>query len=246
MRDPEGRVHFVVNAVNRILYSDLLPDSPLYDHRLSEFISNDLLIDFDIASPRLIISPKLEFVSYPSEWSNLQLFDAAILTLNFSKLLYLLGYELKDANSWNVIFKGTSPIFCDLLSIQKIKSAQWVPFYQFFTNFIFPLYISKKRNIHSSTIYKISRLGISLSLFKKFLGLKYYFSIFFPLFFTFKSDDARDNTLKVDSHFKTSHHFGIYNFIYFILNRLKPIKASSFWSNYVTDRHCSIPLDSYI
>jgi hypothetical protein len=83
----------------------------------------------------------------------------------------------------------------------------------------------------------MSRLGVSLDLFKKFLGIKFYFSIFLPLVFISNEKDGRGTEININYNYKTSHHFGIYNLLIFMINRLRPVKLISFWSNYISNRN---------
>jgi SAM-dependent methyltransferase len=84
---------------------------------------------------------KLPFVSYAYEWVPEMLLDAAQMTLTLAQRLNSAGWDLKDANSSNVVFRGTSPVFVDLCSIVERETTQayWWPKGQFERHFILPL-----------------------------------------------------------------------------------------------------------
>ena len=63
--------------------------------------------------------PRLEFVSYPYEWSFSGLKAAALLQLDFQMQLLADGFTLSDATAYNIQFRGTKPVFIDHLS--KLK-----------------------------------------------------------------------------------------------------------------------------
>ena len=62
---------------------------------------------------------KINFISYPYEWTFSQLKDAAIFHLNFQIFLLEQGAKLIDASAYNIQFKNNKPIFIDLLSIDE-------------------------------------------------------------------------------------------------------------------------------
>jgi SAM-dependent methyltransferase len=60
---------------------------------------------------------RIEPVSYPHEWSASMLKDAALLHLDLCLALAECGLTIKDWHPYNVLFRGTEPVFVDFTSI---------------------------------------------------------------------------------------------------------------------------------
>jgi hypothetical protein len=61
--------------------------------------------------------------SYAPEWPTRMLAEAALLLLRLARALHKLGFVLKDAHPWNVLFDGTRPVFVDIGSIQRLSDS---------------------------------------------------------------------------------------------------------------------------
>jgi SAM-dependent methyltransferase len=95
---------------------------------------------------------RLDFISYPYEWSPAMLLDAARRTIELESALLDDGYNLKDASAYNVQFEltadGPAPVFIDLTSIERTPpSPLWLPYNQFMRHFGLPLMLHQ-RNGH--------------------------------------------------------------------------------------------------
>ncbi len=98
---------------------------------------------------------KVPFVSYAHEWVPEMLLDAAHMTLALAQRLNSAGWDLKDANSSNVVFRGTSPVFVDLCSIVEHVTTQpyWWPKGQFERHCILPLLAYLSRGLSPAKIH---------------------------------------------------------------------------------------------
>ena len=84
-------------------------------------------------------------ITYPYEWCFSQHKDAALLTLALQREALQEGLSLKDASAYNVQFKGSVPVFIDLLSFEKrIEHQAWQAYRQFCMHFLAPLAISRE------------------------------------------------------------------------------------------------------
>lgn len=93
-----------------------------------------------VPSSVVVETDRLPFVSVPSEWSFSMLKDAALLTLDINLALLDHGFMLKDASAFNVTFRGASPVFLDLGSIEPFgDSGIWAAYGQFVDHFLTPL-----------------------------------------------------------------------------------------------------------
>ena len=169
MRDPQGNVKIYKDIVIRELFEELPSQHFLNTIKAKELERDGLIIEYELSKNRRSIkSKKIKFITYPYEWCDQQIYDAALLTLNISEEINKQGFELKDASAWNILFDGCRPIFCDHMSFQHKKNGGWDALGQFLNHFIFPLALSRYVNIFSYETFLISRNGATL---KKILNL---------------------------------------------------------------------------
>ena len=118
-----------------------------------------------------VIQPeKINFISYPYEWSFSQLKDAALLTLKIQKIATKRGMSLKDASAYNIQFRGSKPIFIDTLSFEIAdKPKPWVAYKQYCQHFLAPLSIMAHTNIELSKLLRTNIDGIPLDLASRLL-----------------------------------------------------------------------------
>jgi SAM-dependent methyltransferase len=82
------------------------------------------------------------FVSFPAEWPAEMLACAGRLTLDLAEQCLPHGWRLKDATPYNVLFRGPSPVFVDVLSFERRdpQDALWAAYAQFVRTFLLPLF----------------------------------------------------------------------------------------------------------
>lgn len=71
---------------------------------------------------------RIPFITYPHEWPASMLKDAAIFHVRLFALLEKNGLILKDWHPWNILFKDTTPVFVDFLSIIPGESLEKVDY----------------------------------------------------------------------------------------------------------------------
>jgi SAM-dependent methyltransferase len=149
-RDPAGHLELRADAAYRVV-------NPPHDTEIAEFLATPLAARL-VAESRLIASepldlppgleeglylrhPRVAFVSYPWEWPPSMWMAAANLTLTLCADLLAEGWILKDATPLNVLFRGTQPVFVDVLSVARADLAQpvWFAYGQFIRTFLLPL-----------------------------------------------------------------------------------------------------------
>ena len=166
-RDPAGSVSLTRKAVFRTVL-------PAHAGETLDFLASPVaaklsdegrLISSTVlrsdADGLLLQHPRVPFISYPTvgpppHWS-----AAAELTLDLCTELVEHGWILKDATPLNVLFRGTEPIFVDLLSIRRMDPTQpiWFAYGQFIRTFLLPLLAHKQLGWRLSTA-QTSRDGI--------------------------------------------------------------------------------------
>ncbi|MBS1370612.1 MAG: class I SAM-dependent methyltransferase [Lentisphaeria bacterium] len=185
-RDPSGAVFTgeggeILRSVNPVYRENygLFLRSGLKD----ALVSAGLLIPFgevpEAVAPgafATLRAERVEFISYPYEWSFTQLKDAALLTLEIQRIALEHGMMLKDASACNVQFRRGRPVFIDLLSFESAGDRPWNAYGQFCSHFLAPLALAAKRDIGFNALMAHWLDGIPLELASKLLPWSTRFS----------------------------------------------------------------------
>ncbi len=220
--------------------------APLADgHFLRSAVSAELvrqgkLIPFRLPDAQTAVSPRLAFVSQPTEWCDAQLFDAAGLTLDIQQQATAAGFDLKDASAWNVLFAGTRPVFCDLLSFEPLDREKWWAAGQFARHFIVPLWLAQQRGLHGMDAFKCWRDGVDPAQARELLGFKRFLHRCWPLLATAAETGANNSSLNANPSSTHSKAFRtrLYASMQWMLEGVRPKAGadSSTWSGYRSDR----------
>lgn len=73
------------------------------------------------------------------EWTFSMLKDASMMIFDIHEICLKYGYELKDAHTANVLFRGGQPVYIDIGSFQKKTRECWYSYFEFVSCFILPL-----------------------------------------------------------------------------------------------------------
>lgn len=125
------------------LYRDLFQQGIVQSLVAKKLLVETELTDLAIAKYQLVLQHRqLPFVSYPWEWCDLMLKDAALVHLDFC--LELARYDLTtgDGHPLNILFDGCQPIFIDFGSIEAVSAHSywaWPAYEQFCHFFLNPL-----------------------------------------------------------------------------------------------------------
>ena len=174
-RDPAGKIIYYNNKVLRLLDTDgkfrfdyLKKNDLLIKCIDKEFLIETKEIDVNILNKEelknkiLLEHNKLDYISYPYEWSFDQLKDAALHHLDFHLYLLNNNANLIDASAYNIQFRGYKTIFIDILSIKEYENGEyWKAHKQFCENFLNPLLLKSKKNIDFNNWFKGNLEGIS-------------------------------------------------------------------------------------
>jgi SAM-dependent methyltransferase len=91
---------------------------------------------------------RIPFISYPYEWSFGMLQDAALLQLELQLAALDEDMTLKDASPFNIQWVGTSPVFIDIPSLERLAPGEpWVGYEQFCQLFLYPLFLQAYKDI---------------------------------------------------------------------------------------------------
>jgi len=105
---------------------------------------------------------KIDFPSYPYEWPPEMLASAGELTLRLARESLQENFGLKDASPYNVLFRGTTPVFVDVLSFEQRDPHDpfWRPYAQFMRTFILPLLVNRSWGTRLADIFLSRRDGL--------------------------------------------------------------------------------------
>jgi len=180
-RDPSGflftRAGTLYRQVNQYYQADydLLMKSGLY----TALVKAGWLVQHSEATveprePALaykVIQPeRVQFISYPYEWSFSQYKDAALATLAIQKRALESGMSLKDSSAYNIQFHRGKPVLIDTLSFEIFREGEpWVAYRQFCQHFLAPLALMALKDIRLSQLMRIYIDGVPLDLASQLL-----------------------------------------------------------------------------
>lgn len=153
-RDTNGRVFKWKGKIYRGLTAQATPFYlDLFERGvIPQLIAQNLLVEteitpFQVENFALILQHRLiPFVSYPREWCDLMLKDAALLHLDLCLELARHDLVTKDAYPLNILFDGVKPVFVDLCSIELAANypCLWTEYDEFCNLFVNPLHLMRQ------------------------------------------------------------------------------------------------------
>ena len=179
-RDPSGFVFHVDEDVFRRvdeptwLLMKRISETGLMDRLVDEkmLVASEVIDSEDekhaqlaklVGEGRFLSHERVEFISYPYEWSISMLAAAGQQQLDLQLALLAHGFSLKDATAYNSQFRNGSPIFIDLPSIEVPRNlGVWIAYGQFCRHFLFPLALSRYRNIDLKGYFLANMEGMSV------------------------------------------------------------------------------------
>ena len=164
-RDPAGQLFRFPGHIVRAVLPDGLPDlnAFLASAAARKFTASGNLVRTEVASPErlgeaigaesaqslgaafpaatFLEHEPIAFPSFPYEWPPEMLHAAAALTLDLAEALLEENLGLKDGTPYNVLFRGSRPVFVDVISVERREpgDATWLPYAQFVRTFLLPL-----------------------------------------------------------------------------------------------------------
>ena len=185
-RDPSGRIYWLGDRVLRTVMPQAVADFDYVESTgiVDSLVQKGMLIG-QLRRPASLLGeaaagaayvlehPKLDFISYPYEWSFRALQSAALLQLD----LYLEGLKhgvtLSDATAYNIQFDGARPVFIDRLSLRRYVDGQfWLGHRQFCEQFLNPLLLRSIFGIPHNAWYRGAPEGIGAAELSALLPLR--------------------------------------------------------------------------
>jgi SAM-dependent methyltransferase len=203
---------------------------------------------YDARGGQMILEhERVDFPSFPYEWNAEMLHAAGLLTLDLAQALLADGLGLKDGTPYNVLFRGPSPVFIDVLSFERRQpgDATWLPYAQFVRTFLLPLLANRAYGLGFDQILTTRRDGLEPEEVYRWskpsqrLRPPFFSLVSMPTWLggKHKQDDTSIYQKKLladpeKARFILDH---MLNGLRRTLNRLKPVEGkSSVWSDYMT------------
>ena len=255
-RDPDARVAYFKDSVYRIVYQNgfkkfdlikkLLKDETIskYLIKTTELDQQELdLLEFENKKDiKVFKHKKIDFISYPYEWSFHRLKDAALHHLTLHINLLKKDATLIDAYSYNIQFNNYSPIFIDLTSIKEYSEGEfWTGHKQFCESFLNPLVLKSKLGINFNNWFKGNLDGIDTGELSKLLKFRHMFSwnIFYNIFLLnyFEKKYKKNEDLKITKNkkLKKNYYLSILTNLRGFITNLKAKKELTVWGEYSRD-----------
>src|SRR5579863_9372805 len=177
-RDPAGRVYRLPGRILRAVHSPFVQD-------LEEFLATPAARKA-AGEGRLVRSVRqsplcnnlwehdlIPFPSFPYEWPPEMLHAAASLTLDLAEASLNDGFGLKDATPYNVLFRGSRPVFVDVLSFERRDplDSSWMAYAQFVRTFLLPLMAQRYFDLPLDRVLTGRRDGIEPETMYRWAGM---------------------------------------------------------------------------
>jgi ribosomal protein L11 methylase PrmA len=255
-RDPDARVAHYRDSVYRIVHPNgfkkfdlikkLLKNSSISEYLIETAEVNQkelsLLELKNQKDIKVFKHKKIDYISYPYEWSFNRLKDAALHHLNLHINLLKNDATLIDAYSYNIQFNNYLPIFIDLTSIKEYSEGEfWTGHKQFCESFLNPLVLKSKIGINFNNWFKGNLEGIDTAELAKILKFRHMFSwnIFYNIFLLnyFEKKFKKNEDLKITKNkkLKKNYYISILTNLVNFIDSLKPKKEDSVWGEYSRD-----------
>jgi len=255
-RDPAAKIFYKNNKVYRKLNKTGVERfNFIYEKKIfQKSIENNFLISTKVLEEKekstidlkigdfILEHEKINYVSYPYEWSFNQLKRAAIFHLDFNLFLLELDATLIDASAYNIQFIGHKPIFIDVLSIKKYREGEpWKAHKQFCEYFLNPLILKSKKGVKFNNWFRGNLEGIDTDELDKVLNFfdKLSFNVFTHVYLLNKFDQKFKskktlNPVKI-KHIPKKNLILIIKQLKKFIQNLKDYKSITLWDGYSTD-----------
>ena len=254
-RDPIARVAYFEDSILRVVKSKgfkqfefikkILENTSISNYiidteeiRYEELNLNGLEKEEDF---KIFKHKKIDYISYPYEWSFNRLKDAAIHHLDLHIKLLEQNATLVDAYSYNVQFDFYKPKFIDVMSIREYKEGEfWSGHKQFCESFLNPLVLKSKLGIDFNNWFKGNLEGINTQDISKILKLRHllswniFYNIFLLSYFEKKTKKKVNAEIK-KKYLKKTYYLSILTNLKRFIKSLDPKKEISVWGDYSRD-----------
>lgn len=195
---------------------------------------------------------RVAFPSYPYEWPAEMLHAAATLTIGLAMDSAREGFGLKDATPENVLFRGSAPVFVDVLSFERRNplDSAWMPYAQFVRTFLLPLLANREFGMPAHQILSGQRDGLEPETVYRWAGPfrrlrpPFLSLVSMPKWLASRGTDSTAIYHPKPAASEEQARFileGVLESCRGNLNKVKPRPAPSVWSNYLDHKSLYTP-----
>ena len=237
--EKEGTIYRQVNKIfrehfdhfiNSGCYRELTQKGLLVSHEVVHENFDDGEVRYCTLKPE-----KINFISYPYEWSFDMLKDAALLTLQLVRESIPFGIILKDATPYNIQWHEGRLIFIDTLSFEKYDETKpWIAYRQFCECLLGPLLLMHYNKLPLHELSLSYPDGIPLTVTKKLLPAKSRLSLhtFLHIFLHAGVSAKGQHTNKNESSFSKQKLLNLISSLETLVKKLNLPQQTSTWSGY--------------
>ncbi len=173
-RDPTSRVFATADGVWRGLSEEALAD---FEALAATEFFRSALDRGDLVGTELVTGDapdlpgdwagvlrheRIDVRSYPYEWPFEMLRDAARLQLTLTRGALAEKLITKDASAYNILFRGTKPVFIDVGSFERLRGGEpWPGYRQFCEHYLNPLLLQAVRDVPFQPLLRGNVHGIA-------------------------------------------------------------------------------------
>ncbi len=172
-RDPSGFVYRKDGKIYRAISERGKNNFELFlrSGLASRLMQEEKIVPFQmVENNKTLELRKLQFITYPYEWSFGALRDAALLTLELADTALEHDMILQDATAFNVTFENGRPIFMDHGSFCAYHPGDvWVAYRQFVMHFLAPLVLMKYVDLRCLDFFRSHVEGFPLDFASRLL-----------------------------------------------------------------------------
>lgn len=146
MFDSFGRVFFKDNRVFRAISYESADDckmllkEPFFVELMDKgLIPKTIISDVKLDDYAFVLEHEKLLNIVQHEWSFSMMKSAALTILEIIDICEYYNYELKDAHTLNVLFRGGQAVYVDIGSFSKKKEKNWSAYQEFLYSFFIPL-----------------------------------------------------------------------------------------------------------
>jgi ribosomal protein L11 methylase PrmA len=252
-RDPAAKVAFFNDTVLRIVNSNGFEKFEFIEKILKKKSVSKFLVKTEMLSLnkqhnlnldknnqiKVFQHEKIEYISYPYEWSFSRLKDAAIHHLTLHINLLEQNATLIDAYSYNIQFNFFQPIFIDVMSIKEYSEGEfWTGHKQFCESFLNPLILKSKLGINFNNWFKGNLEGIDtkdlakILKFRHLLSWNVFYNVFLLNFFEKKFKKNDDLKITKNKKLKKNYYLSILKNLLRFIESLETKKEDTIWGEY--------------
>ncbi len=257
-RDPKGEVYHqddkilrVVRPIGKHSYETFKQSGLMTSLIEKRWLVNTTELDIcqygfnDKETAYLLNHDKIDFISYPYEWSFALLKNAALFYLDLYLESLSQGLSLSDASAYNIQFQGVKPIYIDVLSFMPyVEGSYWYGHRQFCENFLAPLLMHAILGLSHNALFRGYPDGIPSIDFCSMLPWRYRLSLNMQMHFYMPTRYQKKNALKTPQKLKqrmSRYPLSLKAYQAMLvrlktwIESLKPKKSISPWNDYSDD-----------